>query len=165
MSAENGYPLVEVDGELVQDYKSFIGGFTPENLPIAGVSVAPYYGSVRNTLRYKEIELSANISWKAGHVFRRKSMAPADEYYSADRYHFDYLKRWKTPGDEKFTEVPAWADAGLGDGDVAYRYSRVLVTKGNQIRLQDVNINYTLSKNVIRKLPVQNIHFMLMPEI
>lgn len=157
LSSENGYPLVLVDDELTQDYNTFVDGFTPEDLLIGGVIIAPYYGSLRNTFRYKQVELSVNISWKAGLTFRRKSIGPADEYYNSGQYHIDYLKRWSKPGDEIYTDVPAWADVSLGDGNLAYLYSRALITKGDQVRLQDVNISYNLNNSMIQKLPVHSV--------
>jgi len=155
-----GMPLVNLNGEISTDYVNYFNAFQVQDLLIKGVSVPPYYGSIRNTFSWKNIQLSANIMWKMGYVFRRSSIASGEEFYGGlEFYHMDYYKRWQKPGDEKFTDVPAYtADYDSYRASV-YKYSEALITSGNHIRLQDINLSYTLTKSIWRNMPAQSIRF------
>ncbi|PPK98242.1 SusC/RagA family TonB-linked outer membrane protein [Parapedobacter indicus] len=152
-----GMPLVEVDGVVGTDYDAFVQGFGIDRLLVGGVTVPPYHGALRNTFSWKGFEVSANVLWKAGHVFRRNSMAPGNEYISAQTYHMDYFKRWQKPGDEKHTDVPAYASVPHNNRSFMYQNSEVLVTKGAHIRLQDINVSYSIGRAQWDRLPVRNV--------
>lgn len=147
LDPETGLVLMYVNGEKTADYTAYYNSLTPEDLVVKGVTVPTFYGSLRNDLSWKGISASVLISWKSGFVFRRSSIASGAEYGGV--YHMDYFKRWQKSGDEKFTDVPAWAPQALPYSGTVYRDSEALVTKGDHIRLQDINISYTLPKSVI----------------
>lgn len=153
---QTGNPLIYLNGAVSSDYQNYYNTYKVDDLVQAGVTSPPFFGSVRNTFSYKNLQLSANIIWKAGYVFRRSSMNPGYEYYSSSNYHMDYFKRWKNPGDEVFTDVPVAMVPGItaGNNYIAnvYRYSEALITKGDHIRLQDINLSYRFNGNVIKKL-------------
>lgn len=162
LDRNTGLPVIKVDGEISTDYADYYANYGPENLLEAGVSLPPFFGSVRNTFRWRNLELSANIMWKAGYVLRRNSMEPGGEYES--RYHSDYFKRWRQPGDEEYTVVPA----GLAENNSnaryvnsVYRYSETLITKGDHIRLQDINLSYSFTRASVRQLPVQRLRLYM----
>ena len=73
----------------------------------------------------------------------------------------DYDKRWQHPGDEKFTTMPSMVFPANSNRDLFYQYSDVLVVKGDQVRLQDVQISYDLSKETHPGLPVRLLRFYL----
>ncbi|HWK56348.1 MAG TPA: SusC/RagA family TonB-linked outer membrane protein [Parapedobacter sp.] len=150
-----GMPLVNVDGEVTMDYEAYIRNFNADNLLVSGVHVPPFYGAVRNTFRWGNLQAGINITWKAGYVFRRQSISPGEEY--ANTYHMDYFKRWEKPGDERNTDVPARSDVIKPYLNQSYMYSKALITEGDHVRLQDINISYALNKDLIRGLPVQHI--------
>jgi len=141
---QTGLPIIYKNGKISTDYLGYINTFKPEDLQVAGLEVPPLFGSLRNTFTYKNFELSVMISFKTGYVFRRSSMVPGGEYLTmVPQLHSDYFIRWKNPGDEAFTNVPAAAenyDSGLA---TAYLQSAALVTSGDHIRLQDINLSYT----------------------
>lgn len=155
---ERGIPLVPVDGEMGFDYRAYYNSFTPEDLPVVGVTVPRQYGSVRNTFRWKGLELSANILWKSGYVFRRQSIAPAAEYFGmSTMYHMDYFRRWQKPGDERHTDVPVAADKSDNYLSTLYTYSEALISKGNHIRLQDIGMSYRIPLHTVSKSPIRSI--------
>ncbi|GAA4778464.1 SusC/RagA family TonB-linked outer membrane protein [Olivibacter ginsenosidimutans] len=159
---ETGMPLVNYNGGLSMDYADYYNGFSVENLLVKGVTVPPYYGSLRNTFSWKGFQLSFNLMWKAGYVFRRSSMATGEEYYGAvEFYHMDYYKRWKKPGDEVFTDVPAYAADFDASRISVYNNSEALITSGNHIRLKDVTLSYTLTRERWPRLPIQSVGFNL----
>ena len=162
LSPDNGLPVVYVDGKPtteVSAYTNYVLGLSYDELAKVGVTVPPFFGSLRNNIGWKGIKLDFLITYKFGNVFRRTSMSPGDEYLNQliSRYHMDYFKRWEKPGDERFTNVPAAiekSDLGISD---YYRYSAALVDKGDVIRLRDIGISYTLNKNTFRRLPFRDI--------
>lgn len=150
-----GMPLVEYNGSLGFEYAGYYQGLNPDDLLVAGVSIPPFYGAVRNTLGWKGFDVSANIMWKAGYVFRRSSMSPGIEFQGI--YHMDYFDRWQQPGDEQHTDVPAFSDSYDWQRSAVYEDSEALITNGNYIRLQDVNLGYTLARSRFARLPLQHV--------
>ena len=68
--------------------------------------------------------------------------------------HPDYEKRWQKRGDELTTSVPSMVFNASATRSTFYKYSDVLIEKGDHIRLQDVQLSYTLNKNNIKWLPM-----------
>lgn len=154
---QSGRPLVEVNGVLGMDYREYYSGTTVDDLLVAGVTTPPYFGSFRNTFSYRGFQLSANIIWKAGHVFRRSSISPGAEYNGPGSYHMDYFRRWKQPGDERFTDVPAASETYNTYEASAYSRSAALITSGDYVRLQDINLSYTHRSERLRSAGVEQI--------
>ena len=79
-------------------------------------------------------------------------MEPGAEFEpSAPRYHIDYKQRWKNPGDEATTNVPAYQPSYDYHTGYTYSQSSTLVTTGNHIRLQDINLSYSFKSG--KKMP------------
>ena len=115
------------------------------DLHYMGPSVPHYFGNMMNTFYYKNWSLSANIYYKLGWYFRK----PALQYsslYEGWGGSADYDKRWQKPGDEKTTNVPSLPPGANTNRDEMYEYADVMVDRGGEIRLQDVRLNYDLSK-------------------
>ncbi|HMR19013.1 MAG TPA: TonB-dependent receptor, partial [Sphingobacterium sp.] len=157
LSADTGLPIVYMDGVEVTDYRQYYNNhLAPEQLTAIGLSVPPHYGALRNTFSWRGLELSTVISWKSGHVFRRMSMLPTDEYYM--NYHQDYYHRWKSPGDEKTTNVPAklpitaMGTSQAFSGEI-YAASEALIESGDLIRFQEMSCSYSFSDRNLKKTP------------
>jgi len=153
---ETGRTLIYVDGLPSTDYDSYYNNYDPELLLDMGSSVPTFFGSVRNTLGWKNIQLSFLLVWKSGYVFRRSSMLPGAELQGSSTYHMDYLRRWEQPGDERYTDVPAEKDVLDAEANI-YGYSEALVTRGDHLRLQDINLNYRLRGNWVKKTPFRQV--------
>ncbi|WP_262250240.1 SusC/RagA family TonB-linked outer membrane protein [Parapedobacter soli] len=159
LNPENGTPLIYIDGAVSDDYQSYWQGIEKSMLA-AYNSVPIVFGSLRNDFRLGDLDISFLISFKTGHVFRRNSLSPAQEYQSAGlgAFHMDYFKRWARPGDERFTDVPA--SSGMESNNPflssVYQYSDALITKGDVIRLQDISLGYKISGEA-PYLPVRNL--------
>src|SRR5690606_33763051 len=139
-----GAPLVMVDGELGTDYNAYFNGLDRDKLLERGVSIPPYFGSVRNTISWRAFSASFNIVWKAGHRFRRESINYNALFGTTRMGHIDYLDRLQNPGDEMFTNVPSMPETSNLRRDQAYLFSEALVERGDLIRFQDVNFSYEL---------------------
>lgn len=158
LSHENGYPLVRNPEGYDQDYAGYLEKLTLDNLKMKGVSVPPFYGSLRNMFSYKGVALDVMISWKSGYVFRRPS---SNGIVYSMNYHMDYLKRWQKPGDELLTNVPAVRDIDdvTPSSGTIYDSSEILIEKGDHIRLQDISLSYTLPRSTAMGKVIKNVRF------
>jgi len=153
------------DGAIRKDYQAYWNALQKSQFIYAGVTVPPFSASIMNTFEWNGLSLSALVAGRFGSIFRRTSMLPGGEYINLDvaGYNMDYLKRWKQPGDEKFTNVPAKVlPANLTSSQASsagslYQYSEALITPGDVIRLQDVNLSYTIPRSLIKRWPIQNL--------
>ncbi|REC62286.1 SusC/RagA family TonB-linked outer membrane protein [Chryseobacterium pennae] len=126
------------------------------NLIYNGNALAPYFGALRNSFSYKGIDLSFNITYRFGYYFRRNSINYS-ALYSSYYGHGDYYNRWQAPGDELKTNVPVVSYPAVLVADQYYLNSEVLVSKGDHIRLQDVNLSYNLHPDILRCLHIKNV--------
>lgn len=147
----DGQPLVYMDGQPspTSDYSGFFDSLKLADLEVSGVTAAPFFGSLRNQLRWKALEVGFLLTFNAGHVFRRNSMMPDGEFRNittAPRYHRDYLKRWERPGDENDTHVPSKRNDLSEQRNWIYQYAAVLVSPASVLRLQDVRAAYKFNR-------------------
>lgn len=152
-----GAPLVMVDNALGTEYNTFFNNLSPHDLDKVGVSVPPYFGSIRNTFSWRGWSASLNLLWKAGHKVRRESIAYDLLFSSGTATHTDYLQRWKQPGDELLTNVPSMPANTNLRRDQAYLFSTALIERGDFIRLQDVNLSYQLPQKAMHAIGLQQV--------
>ncbi|WP_255563131.1 SusC/RagA family TonB-linked outer membrane protein [Mucilaginibacter sp. 21P] len=160
LDPKTGDPRGYVNGQPSSDYAAIINGATPTNIKYDGPSRPVVFGALRNTLAYKALSLSFNISYRLGYYFRRSSI-----FYGNDQglssQHGDYALRWQKPGDELHTTVPSLPAQTNLQRDQFYRLSSDLVDKADNIRLQDVNLSYRFAKGSIVLLPRADLQVFL----
>lgn len=124
-----------------------------------GRTLPPYFGAIRNDFSWNNISLSLTINYGWGHYFRRESFSGilGSANTISTWVHNDYLNAWKKPGDELVTNVPGFLDSYPDSRYSVYTDSDILVEKGDFLRLQDVRLNYTISKQTLRRLPAKSI--------
>lgn len=147
-----GNPQGIVDGKISEDYGAILNATNREGLVYKGPANPSFFGGIRNNFSYKGAELSFNITYKMGYYFRRGSFNATNGSYQ----QADYDKRWQHPGDEKITIVPSLIYPADDQRDAFYNGAEVLVEKGDQIRLQDIQAAYTLQRKNNR-LPFSSI--------
>ncbi|MEN5057605.1 SusC/RagA family TonB-linked outer membrane protein [Sphingobacterium kitahiroshimense] len=144
LDPETGVARGYINGEVSKDYMSIYYNSTIHDLENHGSTVPLYFGSLRNTFEYGPLEFSFNISYQLGHYFMRTS-------YNNSRMvldgvgHLDYAKRWRKPGDERTTDVPAFQYPINYVADYFYNFSSALVEPAGQIKLRDIQLSYNLS--------------------
>jgi TonB-dependent starch-binding outer membrane protein SusC len=69
--------------------------------------------------------------------------------------------RWQQPGDETKTNVPSLIYPGNPNRDNFYLASEATVRKADNIRLQFINLGYTLESNPLHKLPISNVQIYI----
>lgn len=149
----SGKMLVVTGEQTNENYAAYWGSLKYTDLKNMGVTVPLYFGSLMNTLEWKQFKLSINVMYKAGHKFRRKSIHYTN-LITFGEGHKDYALRWQKPGDEVHTNVPALALVSDYSRDNIYMYNESLIEDASSIRLKDVQLSYRFS---VPKLQLRNV--------
>ncbi|GAB3665187.1 TonB-dependent receptor [Echinicola sediminis] len=156
LDPDTGDPMGYLDGEPSTEYRDIQRAATIDNLQYHGPSRPTHFGAMRNDFRWKNLNLSVNISYRLGYFYKRRSI----DYFTLLRGeigHGDFDKRWQEPGDEAFTQVPSLPGSADFYRHDFYMNSGALVEKGDHIRLQDVRLGYSLNKDQVPALPFQHV--------
>ncbi|UPZ34600.1 SusC/RagA family TonB-linked outer membrane protein [Sphingobacterium sp. PCS056] len=148
-----GKPRGYIDGELSTDYTNIVNSTPLTDMDIAGSALPLYFGSLRNTFRYKNIDFSFNISYQLGHKFVRKSIHYSN-LVTGGVGHSDYALRWQNPGDEVKTDVPVFTYPANKNESDFYNYSSALVEPAGQIKLRDIQVGYSLKNRYLKDLRI-----------
>ncbi|MDB5122412.1 MAG: SusC/RagA family TonB-linked outer membrane protein [Mucilaginibacter sp.] len=153
----NGNPRGYFQGKPSDNYAAIMANTPLDSLKFNGTSRPKFFGSLRNTVSYKNISFSANIIYKLDYFFRRNSISYSS-LYQFWQGNSDYSKRWQKPGDELVTNVPSQPILPLnGSRDAFYLSSSSLVTPGDHIRLQDISLSYDFNSSFKRKTPFRQL--------
>ncbi len=173
LSGENGYPLFYAkDGRLVHE-----GDYQAMELVPCGSIYPDLTGGIDTRLTWrKNLSLSMGFSYQLGGVRRLPSI------YSGVSYAFDpvrnvsdiFTTRWRQPGDELHTDIPALYDTRIADSfpdelkalydegsyaDVkmvsCYDNSDLRVAKSNFIRLRNVTLTYRIPREKLSKAHIK----------
>ena len=133
---------------------------TIEAVPYAGTTVPPVFGSLDNTFSWRNWDLSVSFIYNLGHVMRN-DVNSTFSYRLDGNLHNDFAKRWKKPGDELTTNIPAYyslKNTSINENDVTflYRYSDVNVVTASYIKLREVSLGYNLPESACKALHVQH---------
>lgn len=142
----DGNPLGELAGEASTDYQQ-IRLQDKSVLEYKGSVVPKYSGYFNPALTIGNFDVSANLLYKFGHVFRRRSLNYGELIAMAalGAGSGDFEKRWKVAGDEYKTDIPAFLYPNDSQRNSFYENSSVLVESASHIRLQNVSLAYRFS--------------------
>ena len=144
LDPQTGDPMGYLHGNISKDYAAIRSETTPAELIYYGSATPTHFGSIRNTFSWKGLSLSFNISYKLGFFFKRNSVFYT-ALYNGTGFHSDYNLRWQKPGDEANTQVPSMVyPLNTNRDNYFYPQSEVLISKGDNIRLQDINLSYQI---------------------
>ena len=139
-----GQPRGYINKDISEDYNALTGTDTRiSDLLYNGPVFPTAYGNIINTFSYKGFSVSVNLIFKFGDYFRRQSVSYSN-LYSYWIANSDLSLRWKQPGDELKTNVPAMVYPLVPGSDDFYNGSQVLIEKAANIRLQFINASYDL---------------------
>lgn len=153
---DQGDPLVYLNGAPSKDYNAINNSIALSDLVFHGPNLPLYFGSLRNDFGWKAWSLSVNLTYRFHYWFKRNSIGYS-QLFGNWIGHADYNRRWRQPGDERFTSVPAMVYPADYQRDNAYLSSDVLVLPGDNIRLQDMRLAYTLPKKKMKQWPLQQL--------
>lgn len=153
LNPRTGDPQGYVNGQpFAVNNSSTYNTITTQSLSSAryfGSAVPVYSGSVRNTITYGALSLSANLLYRLGYYFRRPLsdiVGYTQLFVSGRPQGIEYASRWQGPGDEVKTNVPSQVNSTDQTRDIFYQNSEINVLKADHIRLQEINLSYYLSK-------------------
>ncbi len=104
-----------------------------------------FHGSLRNSFSYKGFSVHVNLLFKFGHYFLNNSIN-YQSFLRDNRVHKDVINRWRNPGDEKLTDVPAVIIPFNSSREIFYSLTERNIQPAGFIRLQDLNLSIPLSK-------------------
>lgn len=156
----SGNPQGYYNKGLSTDYLAIFNSLAnPDSLVYEGPAVPKYFGSVTNSFLWKGFSLSFNINYKFGYFFRKATIS-YDQLINSGTGNADYAKRWQQPGDELGTTVPAFIypiSSNAKRRDQFYAGSEVTVLRGDQIRLQFVNLSYEFKNLLLRSKSIKEL--------
>lgn len=125
----------------------------PEDILFMGTYQPVWSGGLSNAFQYKGFTLSVNTSFNLGHVMRVEG--------GSDFPNPNFLKRWKKPGDEVFTNIPSYevnSAVSLSRRRIGY-YSagNINVVSASYIKLRDITLAYSLPKSLLQYIRTENI--------
>jgi TonB-dependent starch-binding outer membrane protein SusC len=140
---DTGAPQGYYEGEVSKNYAKIMS-VGIDDVAYLGSSVPMYSGFLANTFSWKSWSLRANLQYKFKYFYRRQSISynGLAQYW---RMNEDFDKRWKQPGDEAYTNVPAFVYPINYQRDLFYQNSDILIEPADHIRLKDINLQYTMN--------------------
>ncbi|MFP5042437.1 SusC/RagA family TonB-linked outer membrane protein [Parasediminibacterium sp. JCM 36343] len=122
-----------------------------------GSALPKFYGSLINTFSYKRFSLLIQFYYNWGNKVLddngtfNSSDGSAGFSATGNVPYYDYIHRWKKPGD--ITDVPAPVFEGIQTGLSTQNSSRFLYD-GSYIRLRDIMLSYDLPARVLAKAKI-----------
>ncbi len=158
LSEKDGTPLFyTAKGEKVSEITS------TDDVVHSGTRVPKYVASLNNSLSYKNFDLSFLFTYYGGHVMRGEK-APYLSYGIYSNANREVLNIWKKPGDEKDPNTaPAIAGKPVyfNKSTIQYYQTADNVFKADYVKLQNLAVGYTLTKDLLPKLPIESLRLSL----
>jgi len=162
LSASNGDPQGYLSGQLSTDYVALFRNELNQQV-IAGPALPPMFGNMLQQFTYGKLSLSANLTFRLGHYFRRSALQYG-ALFANGAMHSDYLLRWQQPGDELHTSVPSISYPISTNRDSFYKNASVTVASASHIRLQDIRLAYTVENSFLAKLGLAQLQIFAMAD-
>jgi len=156
-----GDPQGFVNGKLSKNYSAIINSTDFSTLKYMGPVSPTFFGSFCNTVAFKQLSLSFNIKYAFGHYFWRPTTLYSSVINGTSFGAPDFSKRWQKPGDEKTTKVEAMTYPPNSAKESYFTSTDFFVDRGDNIRLQDLQLSYDLTKLGHSRLPFSNIRVYL----
>lgn len=143
-------------------------------------------GSISNTFTYKQWRLGTTLLYSFGaktRLFRLFDGINSSAYSSESNVSRDLLDRWKKPGDEQHTNIPAvmgsnnpaystytnhwsilssWTGATIADNAwTMYDYSTARVVSADYLKLSSLTLTYELNQHQLSKLKLERLAITL----
>ncbi len=139
-------------------------------------------GGLSTNLRYKQIRMSAMFSYSLGAKTRLFRMFDKD-LGPENNVHRDFIKRWRRPGSELSTAIPAliseadwstytkyYTHYSQTDDDIQeiatdawmmYDYSDARVVSANYLKCSSLSFTYEFSQRILSKIKLQRLALSL----
>ena len=119
-------------------------------------------GSLGNVFTYKGLTLNVFITYSFGNVVRLNPVF-SSRYTDLNAMPKEFRNRWRKPGDEAFTNVPAIATARQAFENYklelaysTYNLSDARIAKGDFIRMKELSLGYELPQKLVSTIGLRN---------
>lgn len=143
-----GNPQGYSNGKLSENYQGIVND-SVYTLKYKGSALPLYFGAMRNNFTWKNWTVSVNIVYKFGFYFHKPTISYSN-FFNSWSMNSDYYKRWQKPGDEKITTVPSMDYPANSYRDQFYANAEPNFLRGDNIRLQDINLSYDIRDKLKR---------------
>ncbi len=164
-----GDPQIQLQDGTVTKQRSVA---TIDDMKYMGTFQPVWSGGLSNTFAYHGLSLRVNAIYNLGHVLRRDVNTlyggrglVANSGYNAiytGNINAEFSNRWKQPGDERFTDIPAYSTAAVSAdrGSMSY-YTNAdrNVVSASYIKLRDVTLAYRLPSQFTERLRADAVSF------
>lgn len=145
-----------------------------------------FSGGLSMGFRYKNLSINSTFTIQLGSKMRLNDLYQGDNFklpYPGQNMGTDFLKRWRKPGDEKYTNVPTLTDElytvrGVYRGtepinktDVMnnvssnywqmYNNADMRVVSGNFMRCNSISLSYSFNSDIVKKLYLRSLSMSL----
>lgn len=187
--SNKGYPQFAIIDQNPGSLTKVQDGTLLDYMVYSGVKDPVFSGGLSTSFRYKQFTLSAAFNFQLGHHKRLNPFLKSEASGSylgqlkipgPDKNASNILnQRWRQPGDEKYTDIPAIlsSDEDLSNylpdnslsisqyGDI-YRYqmynlSDLRVVKANHLRCNNICVAYSLPRKQLDQLKLQSLTLAL----
>ncbi len=135
------------------DGKTITDVYDANDLVVLGTSDAPHNGGLTNTFSYKGIELSTFFVFSTGNYVYNNARYNVEFYqYTVSGFSRNALNAWTKPG--QITDFP---DINEATQSSTTRF----LEKGDFWRLRNIMLSYSLPRNILGKLKIQNMRLFV----
>lgn len=128
-------------------------------------------GGFSSSLKFKRLTLNALISFSMGGHTRLNDLYLASGQglpLPQQNMNKEFVNRWRQPGDEAFTNIPALSDEGMTFGTYErkfpiadnrwemYNKSDIRVVSSSFLRCRSISLRYDFGKKILERLPFSN---------
>lgn len=141
-------------GDCVYWDKNKDGQITTEDRTVVGNPHPKMIGGITNTFSYKGFDLSLLLQFSYGNDIFNGSRLYLESLQGGDNQVEDVIHRWKNPGDI------TWIPRATSDPVAAAANKRVssrFIEDGSYLRIKNITLGYTLSKDLTEKLHLQSL--------
>ena len=144
-------------------------------------------GGLSMGFQYKNFSINSTFSFQFGSKIRLNELYQGDDFklpYPGQNMSSDFVKRWRKPGDEKYTNIPALTDElytvrGVYTGgenpinktDIMnnvssnywqmYNNADMRVVSGNFLRCNSISLSYSFNSDFVKKLYLKSLSLSL----
>ena len=149
----------------------------------SGKREADLTGGLTMGFRYRRLSLNTVFALSIGSKIRLNDLYQGNSFklpYPGQNMGSDFVKRWRKPGDEKYTNIPTLTDelytvAGMyrgGDNPInqtdimnnvssnywqMYNNADMRVVSGNFLRCRSISLSYSFASNWVRKIYLKSL--------
>lgn len=158
-----GDPLVRLNDGTVTKERNVA---SPDDIVYMGTTVPKFNGGLLNSFGYKGFTLSANIGYNFGHVMRSETndfftgRLTGNEGSFSGNINSIFNNRWKVPGDEARTDIPAYVAGNANNNRRELSYYSMgdtNVESASYIKLRDISLGYNLPASMLRAIHLSSV--------